>query len=148
MKTFRDAIYIARPIGAHYIWIDSLYIIPNSYQDWLHESARMSDVYQYSSYNIFATSAVDDTIGCLFDLNRNLNLAFPLRLHFGREGDLRPASDGQVVESVESSSLDGCFELEVPGREIRNRGVTGSAINKRAWVLQEVSDILSCVYNV
>lgn len=145
LKTFTDAIHIARRLGFHYIWIDSLCIIQNSRQDWLDESARMSDVYKYSSCNISADSAVDDTIGCLFD--RDLNIAFPLRLYFGARGaDLHPTSDGRIVEIIEPSKLNGYYKLEVADLANWTRGVTTSAINKRAWVLQEVSKKnLTCI---
>lgn len=33
-KTFQDAIVITRRLGARYLWIDSLYIIQDSVEDW------------------------------------------------------------------------------------------------------------------
>ncbi|QDS68372.1 hypothetical protein FKW77_010739 [Venturia effusa] len=136
MKTFTDAIEIARRLGSHYIWIDSLCIIQNSRQDWRHESVLMSNVYKYSSYNISATSATDDTIGCFFD--RDLKLAFPLRLQFSaRALDSGPTDDDRCVEIVESSTLDGYYELELRDHDIWRQDVTNSIVNKRAWVLQE-----------
>lgn len=56
-KTFRGAIEVADYLSVRYIWIDSLCIIQGSEEDWLHEAALMSDVYQNSFCNIAATAS-------------------------------------------------------------------------------------------
>ncbi|KAL3419337.1 hypothetical protein PVAG01_09559 [Phlyctema vagabunda] len=45
-KTFREAICFARNLEIEYLWIDSLYIIQDSIQDWEDESAQMGSVYR------------------------------------------------------------------------------------------------------
>lgn len=143
MKTFADAIEIAWRLGAHYMWIDSLCIIQDSRQDWLQESGQMSDVYRYSAFNISATSAVDDTVGCFFDPDSNI--AVPIRLHFDKRAiGCRSTSDGRAVEVVEYPWLNGYFELDMYLPNAWARDVTRSVINRRAWVLQEVSHIPDC----
>jgi hypothetical protein len=64
---FRDAIKVTRRMGYRYLWIDSLYILQDSYEDWEMESALMQEYYQ----NAMLTIAIDDSPGdhCDF-LNR------------------------------------------------------------------------------
>ncbi|KAK9778484.1 hypothetical protein SCAR479_04506 [Seiridium cardinale] len=66
-KTFREAIDIAKRLGFTFIWIDSLCIIQDDEQDWLHEAALMCDIYGNSSLTIAATGAVDGNGGCYSD---------------------------------------------------------------------------------
>ena len=52
---FRDAVAVCRHLDLRYLWIDSLCIIQDSAEDWLHESSRMHSVYSNSALNIHAT---------------------------------------------------------------------------------------------
>lgn len=63
-QTFQDAIIICQSLGIMYIWIDSLCIIQDDEQDWLHESAKMASVYSGARLTIAASSAHNDTEGC------------------------------------------------------------------------------------
>jgi len=40
-QNFKDAITVTRHLGFQYIWIDSLCIIQDSFDDWDKESAQM-----------------------------------------------------------------------------------------------------------
>ena len=66
-QTFRDAIYITRYLGFHYLWIDSLCIVQDDTADWDRESALMAGVYGSSALTIAASSAADGSVGCFFN---------------------------------------------------------------------------------
>ncbi|KAJ9602675.1 hypothetical protein H2200_012869 [Cladophialophora chaetospira] len=61
--TFRDAIFVSRELGVQYVWIDSLCIIQDDYQDWLREAPKMGEVYSAAYLTIAAASASDDSEG-------------------------------------------------------------------------------------
>ncbi|KAE9364062.1 HET-domain-containing protein [Stipitochalara longipes BDJ] len=63
-QTFQDAIWVARELGAKFIWIDSLCIIQDCVSDWQQEASLMADVYQGSLCNIAASGASDANAGC------------------------------------------------------------------------------------
>ncbi|EUC34415.1 hypothetical protein COCCADRAFT_62087, partial [Bipolaris zeicola 26-R-13] len=57
-KTFQQAIqFAARLPNVGYIWIDTLCIKQGDEEDWLHQSARMDQVYKKAFLNISATAA-------------------------------------------------------------------------------------------
>lgn len=62
-QTFRDAFTVTRKLGLRYIWIDSLCIIQDSFEDWVKEVTQMSKAYSCSFLNIAALDAPD---GCFF----------------------------------------------------------------------------------
>ncbi|KAK4187139.1 heterokaryon incompatibility protein-domain-containing protein [Podospora australis] len=64
-KTFQDTANLARRLGIRYIWIDSLCIIQGDMEDWLKESAKMSDVYGQSYLTVAATHS-PDALGGLY----------------------------------------------------------------------------------
>jgi hypothetical protein len=63
--TFRDAITTSRKLGYRYLWIDSLCIIQDSYDDWVSESNRMQSYYKESVLTIAASDADGDEQGFL-----------------------------------------------------------------------------------
>jgi Heterokaryon incompatibility protein (HET) len=66
-KTFQDAIEVTRAVGLRYIWIDSLCIIQDDHEDWLHEAADMGLVYERARLTIAASHAHNSTEGCFLD---------------------------------------------------------------------------------
>lgn len=52
--TFRDAMILSRELGFRYLWIDSMCIIQDSYEDWISESSKMTEVYSGASIVISA----------------------------------------------------------------------------------------------
>lgn len=66
-KTFHDTILVARTLGVHFIWIDSLRIIQDNHDDWAREASQMAGVYKNAWLTIAATGAVDGTRGLLID---------------------------------------------------------------------------------
>ncbi|KAL8837534.1 MAG: hypothetical protein Q9170_002493 [Blastenia crenularia] len=115
-RTFQDAIFVARKLGCKYLWIDSLCIIQNSTEDWLHEAGLMSEVYANSHCNIAATwnSSSDDG---LFT-QRNVSEV-----------------EGIVVVPQWPSLKNTTFRVVEFG--LWDSLVTSAGLNKRAWVVQE-----------
>lgn len=64
-KTFQDAFWIIQQLNIPYIWIDSLCIIQDSNDDWVHESAQMCDIYGSSYLTVAATRARNCSEGFL-----------------------------------------------------------------------------------
>ncbi|KAF1955442.1 HET-domain-containing protein, partial [Byssothecium circinans] len=54
---FLDTIKVARKIGVHYLWIDSLCILQDSIVDWVAESAVMPQIYKSAYLTIAASSS-------------------------------------------------------------------------------------------
>jgi hypothetical protein len=65
LKTFRDAIFVARALGVRYLWVDSLCIIQDSVEDWTRESANMKEVYRNSFLTIVVAGSASDAHGFL-----------------------------------------------------------------------------------
>jgi hypothetical protein len=63
-STFQDAIGITRRLGIDFLWIDSIYIIQDSIEDWARESAKMTKVYLNSAVTIAADGEEDEHGGC------------------------------------------------------------------------------------
>lgn len=135
-KTFVDAIDISRELQIPYIWIDSLCIVQDSKDDWQHECPQMCNIYKRSYCNIAATSAFDDTEGCFFA--RDIDMDLPLRLCFATEGyQLKPAAS-IVIPAMgnEKDSLHGLYDL--CKQQTWFHDIRYSPLNSRGWVLQEV----------
>ncbi|KAF2806681.1 HET-domain-containing protein [Mytilinidion resinicola] len=119
-KSFKDAIRIARSLSLRYLWIDSLCIVQDSIDDWLHEADIMSKVYRYGFINIAATGAVQSSEGCFWK------------------------RDPRVVQPTEFSiQWNNCEKLEsrryhvVPDPHLWARKLVDEPLNQRGWVLQE-----------
>lgn len=144
-KTFVDAIETSRQFQIPYIWIDSLCIIQDSEDDWKQQCPQMSNIYKRSYCNIAATSAIDDTEGCFFE--RDVDMDLPLRLCFAPEGfQPKPAgSIGIFATGSGKGSLNGLYDLCKQQTWIDD--IRYSPLNARGWVLQEVgSQTLSHVH--
>lgn len=64
-QSFRDAIRVARWLGARYIWIDSLCIVQDDDRDWEEESAKMAGIFSGCDLAIAASRATDCDEGFL-----------------------------------------------------------------------------------
>ena len=112
-KTFLHAITIARELGIHWIWIDSLCILQDDADDWRRESAMMASIYSCSYLTIAAASAHDSTEGCFVD---------------------RAISSDALAIDLQPVPLRGYARFPSHRRgEFRS-----SPLHSRAWVLQEV----------
>jgi Heterokaryon incompatibility protein (HET) len=52
--TLRDTITLARALEIQYVWIDSLYILQDSQEDWEVESSKMGSCYGSSLLTVLA----------------------------------------------------------------------------------------------
>lgn len=148
LKTLQDAIEITRSLGVSYIWIDSFCIIQDSQADWQHEASLMSDVYKHALFNISATAAIDDTEGCF-------SPRIPQPGWTPRQSSLRVQFDCSAPGDPTSRDPS---TIRVPTRDSSPKAMRGlynlvsedifrswvwdvekGAVNKRGWVLQEVS---------
>ena len=64
-KTFRDSVFIARKLGVQYVWIDSVCIIQDDYEDWKREAKTMGLVYEKAYLTISASDSSGDHAGFL-----------------------------------------------------------------------------------
>jgi hypothetical protein len=162
-RTHQDAISFARRLSPNvrYIWIDSLCIIQDDYEDWLCESAEMHLIYSNSYCNISATGARGTNEGLFFYRNESIlsyrdNRTSPkdtktivswvgqrLKSMFGR-GDVnaqRPHSNGALKPGMDTIRED-TSKQDLEKRKIANvsyweKHVEDAPVNRRAWVLQE-----------
>jgi hypothetical protein len=118
-KTFQDAVIIARRLDVRFLWIDSLCIIQDSFEDWAKESTSMGDVYKNALCNIAATAAPDGRTGCF--LERNPLLAQTCRVRI--EGLPGPAPVSRIYELVR--------------KDFWEQEINKAPLIQRAWVLQE-----------
>jgi hypothetical protein len=72
-KTFSDAIDVARSLGKQYIWIDSLYIVQDSTEDWQREARLMERIYENAWRSAAATMARNSSEG-LFSARDPVNV--------------------------------------------------------------------------
>lgn len=110
-QTFRDAIHITIGLGLRYLWIDSLCILQDSQEDWVAESAKMSDVYRHAFLTISAFSSADGRGACTISYTQSL-VDMPCR----------------VLPDLYVHEDDQAFNL--PYR-------TEGMLHTRAWILQE-----------
>ncbi|OAQ66220.1 HET domain-containing protein [Pochonia chlamydosporia 170] len=54
-QVMQDAILVSQTLGIKYIWIDSMCIIQDSKEDWLHEAATMASIYTNAELTVAAS---------------------------------------------------------------------------------------------
>jgi Heterokaryon incompatibility protein (HET) len=118
-KTFEHALMVARELQVEYIWIDSLCIIQDDPEDWLHESALMHKIYSNAMCNIAATGAVDSSEGLFFE--RDPSYVKPVRTRLRHD-----------VTTVEFEGLYDISEVD-----FWKDAVLEAPLNRRGWVCQE-----------
>ncbi|KAF5247756.1 hypothetical protein FAUST_540 [Fusarium austroamericanum] len=65
-QTHQDAIKLNREFGIRYLWIDSMCICQDDYDDWERESARMLSVYANAYLTINASKGNDSSSGLFY----------------------------------------------------------------------------------
>lgn len=115
-QTFRQAVELTRLLGYKYLWIDSLYILQDSHEDWTNESSMMGEIYAHCLLNMAATAFADGN-GGLFDQPANLLIS--------------PC----LLESWDESENMEHFSLYLVN--VWQNGVEDTALGKRGWVIQE-----------
>jgi hypothetical protein len=136
-QTFQDAFETTQYLGHTYIWIDSLCIIQDSTSDWEREVHKMAEVYDGATCNLAATASASSGAGLFCP-----ELSDPAKL-----------STVAAHIWLQKYSLVETCQL-VPENAWRSR-VEQSALNKRAWVLQErflspvfyISPLIDCCGN-
>lgn len=128
--TIRDAIELARFLGVQYLWVDSLCIIQDDMQDWIHESAQMSIVYAQAFLTISASSVGSSRFSFLHQSRRNSEAVFRLQDNAtsGQNQDTA-ADDSAVMLAARRTPFSGFHQH--PARSIVDPSMC------RAWTLQE-----------
>ncbi|KAM0468751.1 hypothetical protein ACHAP7_010535 [Fusarium lateritium] len=124
-QTFQDAFWLVEQLKIPYLWIDSLCILQDSKDDWIHESSRMCDVYGNAYLMIAAVSAKNCTEGFLGPRDQGY-IDIPLRS--SSRSDMLTA-----FPMPNSQTILGC-------RTLFNSVVADFAdepLSKRGWTLQE-----------
>jgi hypothetical protein len=67
-KTFQDAVDFVRRLGQRYLWIDSLCIIQDDFDDWRYHAVHMAEIYQ-NSYLALAAAASRNSSEGLYRVN-------------------------------------------------------------------------------
>ncbi|KAE9381084.1 HET-domain-containing protein [Stipitochalara longipes BDJ] len=102
-KTFQDAIVITRKLNIRYLWVDSLCIVQDSYEDWEQEAARMHLVYRDAYLTISADAG---TAGCLIPRDPLAIRPCMLEKSFGELGVcVLPHSFGDFRDSIDKRLL-------------------------------------------
>ncbi|KAH6857407.1 heterokaryon incompatibility protein-domain-containing protein [Alternaria rosae] len=114
-KTFQDALCVARRLGIDYIWIDSLCIVQDDEDDWLHESENMGSIYMNADITIAATSATDGNGGLDSVRPKSKWIEFPC------DGTDEGKGHMWLTDASWSSQSD----------------LNDAPLNLRGWVLQE-----------
>jgi hypothetical protein len=123
-QTFQDAVDVARNMNVQYLWIDSLCIIQDSFDDWVKESSRMGEYYLNSLFNISAVSASNGNEGCF--MARNPLETTPCRVSIRFPGVMENKSDTMFLRS--RSGWDPVTQIAPFQRP---------PLWQRAWVVQE-----------
>ncbi|KAE9365649.1 HET-domain-containing protein [Stipitochalara longipes BDJ] len=133
-KTFQQAIMMIRGIGLRYLWIDSMCIIQptgGDNSDWEKEGAKMGDTYRNSTFTIAASSATDNTEGCLFGKAASQFDVHPIPLF------TKPVQRNWDEFSKTMGRDPNWFPMMMPQPASWLNHVQNSPLNSRAWVLQE-----------
>lgn len=65
-QTLKDAVWVTKWLGLHYLWVDSLCILQDSDQiDWKQQAGCMAGIYERAYITLAATSAADSGEGFL-----------------------------------------------------------------------------------
>ena len=124
-NTMKDAISIVRRLGYRYLWIDVLCIIQDANDDWLAESAKMSEVFRSAILTLAVADSQEHSDGIFRD--RRAECIRPIRFEeFRMPRRIRSWFDGEGALYILPSS-------EKVGKGVRPRG----PLDSRGWVLQE-----------
>ena len=115
-RTFREAIYLTKQMGANFLWIDSLCILQDSVGDWQQEASLMADVYRGSLCNIAATAASNAYAGCLYK----------------RRSLLKPC----IVKTMWNDGFND--EYIIYDTDLWRSAFESDPLRQRAWVIQEL----------
>lgn len=119
-QSFQDAIWLTHRLGVQYLWIDSLCILQDSQQDWVHESARMRDIYQGSWLTIAASRASGSAEGFLGEQVHYEHISFPYQ-----------------VDDMSGEIMACTVPIQIANRADRRIELGDEPLTTRGWALQE-----------
>lgn len=123
-KNFQDAITVARWLKFLHIWIDSLCIVQDDPQDWLHQASEMASIYSGAFLTISAARSSHYDEGFLLKRNTDSLLSI--------SDKLRP---GVELYARRDSKLELCHD-EI-GEEVLLERPENNPLFKRGWTLEE-----------
>lgn len=118
-QTLQDAIWVSRQLGMRFLWVDSLCILQDDYQDWNAHSDRMNEVYGNATLTIAASRAQNSAEGFLSERLRTY-VSLPVEM-----------------DGVSGEVLAFSLPLELVGHPEDDMKLEGEPITTRGWTLQE-----------
>jgi hypothetical protein len=123
-KTFQEFIGIAQRLGLRYVWIDSLCIIQDSWDDWEKEAAQMGMVYSNAHLTIAASGSADGKEGC--HIEDEVRSYGPV--------DIEYPDEDKAADSMSSTSMFRMWSRDTyPVGQI----LSSDPLTSRGWTLQE-----------
>jgi len=120
---FQEAIDLLRSLSFRLLWIDALCIIQDSNDDWLHESARMYQVYSECQLNLSLSRSESPNESCLSGWIPDEIQSFPLdTASFHHDSNPKPPIAGRKF-------------LVHP--QNNNDALNKQPLEQRAWAFQE-----------
>ncbi|KAL6399471.1 heterokaryon incompatibility protein [Ilyonectria robusta] len=117
---FRDAIHVTRQLNMQYLWIDALFIVQDSREDWAAESAKMDSIYQDATLTIFAAESKGSREGFLKTAIQPQPTPTTLRVFTNPDIQTSVLVTGRAVEE------ESFYDME-----------SRSALARRGWAYQE-----------
>lgn len=135
-KTFREAIEITRRLGFNFIWIDSLCILQDDYDDWEREGSDMAKVHRYAAFTIAAVASRDGEGGLFRDTSPLALAKCPLTTYtyerttsYSRKG--KRNTERQEMRIYAKSLPENTYD------DVKFDDILQSTWNRRDWTLQE-----------
>ena len=120
-QSVRDAIICCRGLGIPNLWVDSLCIVQDDIESWLHDSAQMGDIY----LNSHLTIAAEEPATC--------RLGFLGTQRFGS-----PEWQRRLIVDIPAEAGGPAKEIFIrPGRAYSEEPNDRCSLDKRGWCLQE-----------
>ncbi|KAK3500575.1 HET-domain-containing protein [Neurospora crassa] len=136
--SYREAIAVSLALGFRHIWIDSLCIIQNSYDDWAKEAAMMKDVYANSSLNLCASAAAESSEASFQHRGRGFIVPLDIEPHW--TGILHDDDEERKVGMSKLEPLPSYLhriKFKLVHEGMHRSEISESPLNSRAWVMQE-----------
>lgn len=129
-KTFHDAVLITRSLGVRYMWIDSLCIIQDSWEDWEREALNMSAIYE-NGYVMIAAEGSDNCHGGCFPFQGGKE-AKTFTTAVSGPGGRSSKVYFNLTNLLSDNRGEICHRLHSP-----QGGFQPNALDTRGWTLQE-----------
>ncbi|KPM41007.1 hypothetical protein AK830_g5536 [Neonectria ditissima] len=142
-KTFKDAAHFSQRLGIQFLWIDSLCIVQDDYQDWQRESSNMASIYTNANIGLFAGNASDGTGGLYFKrYSPNPEAYDPETITAnndqGEPTPMRIKLKHVVSHDITYKTRNGFSIRAEPATLINTRPASKQPLYTRGWVFQEL----------